>query len=53
MKRFWKSADVVETEGGFAIELDGRRIKTPAREELIVPTPALAEAIAREWTECG
>jgi chaperone required for assembly of F1-ATPase len=49
MKRFWKSAAAVEAEGGFAIELDGRRVKTPARAELVVPTKGLAEAIAGDW----
>jgi chaperone required for assembly of F1-ATPase len=53
VKRFWKSASAVETDGGFAIELDGRRVKTPARAELVVPTQALADAIAVEWNECG
>ena len=53
MKRFWKSAAAVEAGGGFAIELDGRRVRTPARTELVVPTRALAEAIAWEWNECG
>jgi chaperone required for assembly of F1-ATPase len=52
VKRFWKAASVVE-DGGFAIELDGRRVKTPARAELALPTRALAEAIAGEWNECG
>lgn len=52
MKRFWKVAEVVE-DGGYAIALDGRPIKTPARVELAVPTHALAEAIAIEWNECG
>ena len=52
MKRFWKAASVVE-DGGFAIELDGRRVKTPARAELTLPTRALADAIASEWNECG
>jgi chaperone required for assembly of F1-ATPase len=28
-------------------------VKTPARAELKVPTPTLAEAIATEWNECG
>jgi chaperone required for assembly of F1-ATPase len=53
VKRFWKSAAPVEVDGGFAVELDGRPIKTPARAELVVPTRALAEAIAIEWNECG
>ena len=53
MKRFWKSAASVPADGGFAIELDGRPVKTPARAELVVPTQALAEAIAAEWNESG
>lgn len=53
MKRFWKTAAVVEAESGFAVELDGRRLRTPAREELVVPARALADAIAAEWNECG
>jgi chaperone required for assembly of F1-ATPase len=52
MKRFWKDAEAVE-EGGWGIALDGRRVKTPAREDLVVPTRALADAIATEWRECG
>ena len=53
MKRFWISAETVETDGGHAIALDGRRVKTPARADLLVPTPALAEAIAGEWNDSG
>jgi chaperone required for assembly of F1-ATPase len=53
MKRFWKLAEAVEAAGGFAIALDGRRVKTPARAELSVPTKALADAIAAEWNGCG
>ena len=52
MKRFWEKAAAVETDGGFAVELDGRRVRTPARAELVVPTAALADAIAAEWNEC-
>lgn len=52
MKRFWKEARVVEDDG-FSIALDGRRVKTPARAELAVPSRALAEAIAAEWAEAG
>lgn len=49
MKRFWKDV-AVEAEGdGWAIRLDGRPVKTPARADLRVPTIALAEAIADEW----
>ena len=51
MKRFWKAAEAVESDNGFAIALDGRRVKTPARADLVVPTAALATAIACEWNE--
>ena len=53
MKRFWASADIAEVEGGFGVALDGRRVKTPARADLVVPTRALAEAIMAEWNDCG
>jgi chaperone required for assembly of F1-ATPase len=52
VRRFWKRAEVVE-DGGFGIALDGRRVRTPAKAELAVPTRALAEAIAEEWAEAG
>lgn len=48
-KRFWKDATVVETDGGFTVELDGRGIKTPAKRLLVVPTRAMAEKVADEW----
>ncbi|PYG30340.1 ATP12 family chaperone protein [Pelagimonas varians] len=48
-KRFWKAADVVEVSGGFAVTLDGRNVKTPAKTALVVPTRELAQAIAEEW----
>jgi len=51
VKRFWKDAKAVDSGDGFAIALDGRRVKTPARADLVVPSAALAEAIAREWNE--
>jgi chaperone required for assembly of F1-ATPase len=49
VKRFWKEVAVDPEGGGWTIKLDGRPVKTPARVSLIVPTPALAEAIADEW----
>ena len=53
MKRFWTAAAAVEGGNGYAIALDGRQVKTPARADLLVPTRALAEAIAVEWNDCG
>lgn len=48
-KRFWTNAGVAEAGTGFAVELDGRRVKTPAKAALEVPTRAMAKAIAAEW----
>lgn len=52
-KRFWKSADVVQVENGFAVELDGRTVKTPLKTPIAVPTRALADAMALEWDAQG
>ncbi|MGB1234818.1 MAG: ATP12 family chaperone protein [Planktomarina sp.] len=48
-KRFWKTETVEPAEGGFAILLDGRNVKTPAKRALIAPTEDMAQAIAAEW----
>lgn len=48
-KRFWQDATVIEADGGYSIQLDGRSVMTPARAPLVVPTRALAERIAAEW----
>ncbi|SDC78552.1 ATP12 family chaperone protein [Ruegeria marina] len=48
-KRFWKLASVAECEGGYTVELDGRPVKTPAKTLLVLPSRAMAEAVAVEW----
>jgi len=53
VKRFWKRAEVVPADAGWAIRLDGRPVRTPSRAELAVPTEALANAIAEEWNAVG
>jgi chaperone required for assembly of F1-ATPase len=45
-KRFYKSVAVTDR---FAIALDGRKVKTPLKAPLVLPTRALAEAVAAEW----
>ncbi len=45
-KRFYKSAAVTDQLG---IALDGRHVKTPLKAALVLPTRALAEAVAAEW----
>jgi chaperone required for assembly of F1-ATPase len=48
-KRFWKAAEVDARDDGFAVRLDGRPVKTPAKAPLLVPTLSMARAIAAEW----
>lgn len=53
-KRFYKEASAApREEGGFAVLLDGRTVKTPARAPLVVPSRALAGAMADEWAAQG
>ena len=51
MKRFYKETGVDAADDGFQVVLDGRPIKTPAKQVLILPTRGLAEAVAAEWDE--
>ena len=52
-RRFWTSARAEPVPGGFTVFLDARPLRTPAKAPLIVPTRALAEAIAAEWNAQG
>ena len=53
MKRFWKDVGVEREGDGWAIQLDGRPVKTPARAALVVPAKSLADGIADEWRAVG
>jgi chaperone required for assembly of F1-ATPase len=58
-RRFYKNAQADDAhasnahvnlgDGGFAIRLDGRAVRTPARRILKAPTRALADALVAEW----
>ncbi|MFC6790429.1 ATP12 family chaperone protein [Methylobacterium komagatae] len=48
-RRFYKEAGFAPAEGGFRLTLDGRSANTPARNPLVLPTEALAGAVAAEW----
>lgn len=52
-KRFYRTAEAVERDGGFAVLLDGRPLKTPAGAAFAVPARGLAEAVAAEWAAQG
>jgi chaperone required for assembly of F1-ATPase len=48
-KRFYKAVGVADGPEGFAVVLDGRPVRTPARRPLAAPNRALGEALAAEW----
>jgi chaperone required for assembly of F1-ATPase len=50
VRRFYTAASVGE---GRRILLDGKAVKTPGRQDLALPTDALAEAVADEWNAQG
>ena len=53
MKRFYKEVSVAEGDDGWRVLLDGRAIKTVAGRPQVLPTRALAEALAEEWADQG
>ena len=53
LERFYTNATVGEADGGWALLLDGRGARTPAKNRLVAPTRAIAEAIAVEWAGQG
>ncbi|HUS55915.1 MAG TPA: ATP12 family protein [Thermohalobaculum sp.] len=53
MKRFWSDVTVQPVDGGFAIRLDSRPLRTPSKLPCLIPTAALAEALAAEWAAQG
>ncbi len=48
-RRFYDKAAVSSAADGYAVQLDGKPVRTPARRLLAAPSLALAEAIAAEW----
>ncbi|MFM5922604.1 MAG: ATP12 family protein [Novosphingobium sp.] len=53
MKRFYKDVSVAPDESGWRVLLDGRGVKSQGGRPQIVPTRALAEALAAEWAAQG
>ncbi len=49
-KRFYTEVGIGEADGGFAITLDGKPIRTPSGRHVVIPSRALAEAVAAEWS---
>ena len=49
MKRVYKKVTTGIADGGWGVALDGKPMRTPAKHALVLPTEALAAAIAAEW----
>lgn len=49
MKRFYKEAKPAAIQGGWQVQLDGRGVKTAGGNAQVVPSEALASALAAEW----
>ena len=52
-RRFYKLASVAPVEGGWQVLLDGAPVRSPAKRPFVLPTEAMAEAIAAEWNAQG
>lgn len=53
MKRFYREAEAVRLEDGWAVALDGRRVKTQGGNVLVLPNAATAQVLANEWQAQG
>jgi chaperone required for assembly of F1-ATPase len=49
MKRAYKQVTTRPVDAGWGVVLDGKPMRTPGKNELVVPSEALAAAIAAEW----
>lgn len=52
-RRFYKSATSAPVDGGWGVQLDGKPLRSPAKRAFVLPTEALAAAIAEEWQAQG
>jgi chaperone required for assembly of F1-ATPase len=48
-KRFYAEAGVTDADGGFAVTLDGKPIRTPSGRVVTVPAREIADAMSAEW----
>lgn len=51
MKRVYKLVSQTKTEDGYAIQLDGKFVKTSLNQPLAAPNKTVADAIVKEWSE--
>jgi chaperone required for assembly of F1-ATPase len=48
-KRFYQDVAVESDGEGYGLRLDGKKVRTPLKNLLALPTRSLAEAVAEEW----
>ncbi|MEM7069047.1 MAG: ATP12 family protein [Pseudomonadota bacterium] len=48
-KRFYKEVTTRAEDGGFSVLLDGKPVKTPGKQSLLLPGEASAKLVADEW----
>jgi chaperone required for assembly of F1-ATPase len=48
-KRFYTEVSIAPHEAGYALLLDGKPVRTPAKDHLVLPSAELAERVAAEW----
>ncbi|MFQ5348404.1 MAG: ATP12 family protein [Rhodothalassiaceae bacterium] len=53
MRRFYSAVTLETRPQGIALLLDGRPVRTPAKELFLAPNAAVAEAAAAEWRDQG
>ncbi|MEQ1888840.1 MAG: ATP12 family protein [Alphaproteobacteria bacterium] len=49
VKRFYETAAAVNADGGYHIALDGKPVRTPGGQTVLLANRALADALAAEW----
>ncbi|RKQ72201.1 chaperone required for assembly of F1-ATPase [Litorimonas taeanensis] len=52
-KRFYKAVSTAPLGHDFVVKLDVYTLKTPGKKTLLLPSKALAEAVAQEWEAQG
>ena len=52
-KRFYKEAGVAAQDKGFGVTLDGRLVRTPVRNTMVLPTEEAALLVAGEYGAQG
>lgn len=53
MRRFYSEVTLEARQQGIALLLDGRPVRTPAKELFLAPNAAVAKAAAAEWRDQG